>query len=254
MRQLTCLDCSADISDRGPQAKRCRPCVAERERGQSREAMRRKYRPKTGVLAKATCVDCRSQWMSSAPPSRVAERCSPCRLRFKAACQAERRSNRPVSAPRVDECDHCGIEYKPRHSRTRFCGKDCQRRARIASGAQAEQARRAWLKARFKMTPSEWDALLAAQGGRCAACGTTAPGGRANNWVIDHDHACCPSSVTCGECVRGLLCNRCNRAAGQMADNVVALRQLADYLELHHLERSLRGQTYTPTEKESTHA
>lgn len=251
MRQSTCLDCAVDISDRGPQAKRCRPCVAQRERWQAREAARRKYRPKVGVLAKAKCVDCGSEWMSSAPPDRVAKRCSPCRRKFKADYQARRRGNRPTSNPRVESCDHCGAEYHVRHSRARYCSPDCQRRARIASGAVAEQARRAWLKARFKMTPADWDALLAAQGSRCAACGTTEPGGRANNWVIDHDHACCPSSVTCGRCVRGLLCNRCNRAAGQMGDNVAALRDLADYLEFHHLQASLRGQ---PNPKEITHA
>lgn len=54
-------------------------------------------------------------------------------------------------------------------------------------------------------------ALLAMTGfetPRCCACGST------ERLHIDHDHRCCPSMKSCGNCVRGWLCSPCNTAEG----------------------------------------
>lgn len=50
--------------------------------------------------------------------------------------------------------------------------------------------------------------------------------------VVDHDHQCCPvDTMSCGACVRGLLCRACNVAAGQLRDNPGRARALANYLD-----------------------
>ena len=81
---------------------------------------------------------------------------------------------------------------------------------------------------RYGISHSERDQLLEAQGGVCAICGTDKPLGR--GWVIDHDHACCPGIKSCGKCIRGILCTKCNLMIGLASDNIETLRLAQEYL------------------------
>jgi len=60
---------------------------------------------------------------------------------------------------------------------------------------------------RLGLSLEDYDALLVAQGGGCAICGTTPKSRRLH---VDHDHKT-------GK-VRGLLCMRCNRALPTWVD------------------------------------
>lgn len=62
----------------------------------------------------------------------------------------------------------------------------------------------------------------------CKICGTT-PEGR--DLHIDHDHGCCPGNTSCGECVRGILCNGCNTAIGLFKGSIPAMKSAIKYLE-----------------------
>ena len=85
--------------------------------------------------------------------------------------------------------------------------------------------RRSWLK-RYDITPEQWDAMFARQGGRCAICSTAAPGGVANRLHVDHDH-------DTGE-VRGLLCHSCNKGIGHLGDDAERVYAAAIYLRDKH--------------------
>lgn len=74
----------------------------------------------------------------------------------------------------------------------------------------------------------EWFAAQRAKG--CAICGSLEPKGR-QDFAVDHDHGCCPNASSCGECVRGVLCNPCNMALGGFKDDPDLLRRAADYVE-----------------------
>lgn len=45
----------------------------------------------------------------------------------------------------------------------------------------------------------------------CDVCGQYTE----RNLHIDHDHSCCTGPVTCGKCVRGVVCNKCNQTIGK---------------------------------------
>lgn len=67
-------------------------------------------------------------------------------------------------------------------------------------------------------TPDLYYAMLTAQNGGCAVCGTTVPGGQ-GRFHVDHDHTCCPGTKSCGKCIRGLLCHNCNVGLGNFKDD-----------------------------------
>lgn len=82
---------------------------------------------------------------------------------------------------------------------------------------------------RYGLTPAGIDIMLAAQGGRCAICLSSNPGGAA--WAVDHDHSCCNTRKrSCGKCTRGLLCSRCNIAIGNMRDDPAIAQAALDYI------------------------
>lgn len=66
------------------------------------------------------------------------------------------------------------------------------------------------------LTADERDYLAELQGYRCAICG------RAGLPLeLDHDHRHCPDATGCRQCVRGLLCGRCNAGLGLIGDALI---------------------------------
>ncbi len=94
------------------------------------------------------------------------------------------------------------------------------------------------LKTRFGISAEEYDRRLSDQGGVCDICRRQPTDGR--KLAVDHDHACCPGEISCGNCVRALLCHYCNFALGAVGDDIAALSRMIDYLRKHreasHLE------------------
>ncbi|WJN63238.1 endonuclease [Streptomyces phage phiScoe45] len=88
--------------------------------------------------------------------------------------------------------------------------------------ANAERVKEHKLKSTYGLTPAEREAL----GHNCHICGA---GGV---MAIDHDHACCPGERSCGACVRGVLCRKCNLALGHFDDDITRLRAAINYLEV----------------------
>ena len=65
----------------------------------------------------------------------------------------------------------------------------------------------------YNLLDGKYEELVATQQGKCAICDKSQIDlKRALN--VDHDHNCCPGPKSCGKCIRGLLCNRCNMFLG----------------------------------------
>ena len=108
---------------------------------------------------------------------------------------------------------------------------------KMTAATRDAKVRRSYLWATYRMTPEDYDALLSAQGGCCAICRTDHPGVSSSKFrndnqrfSVDHDHSCCPGKMSCGSCVRGLLCRNCNVGIGSLRDDPQIITAALEYL------------------------
>jgi len=150
---------------------------------------------------------------------RVTKRCSACRQE-KSLADFHLRSASPDG--RQHRCKQCASELNRKYN-----------------SANSEARRETWrnyrrdsyLQRTYGISDERYTEMLELQGGVCKIC--LLPGeakGERRPLHVDHDHACCPSSRSCGSCVRGLLCQRCNKALGLLRDNTWSLQRAIDYL------------------------
>jgi len=114
------------------------------------------------------------------------------------------------------------------------CGSICKpcHNAKARSRYDYQTAREYYLLRNYGISQSGYDALFAAQGGKCAICNDP-PIPRAHGrkrtvttaFHTDHDHAT-------GK-VRALLCVRCNTVLGHLRDRPEVLLLMRDYLIKH---------------------
>ena len=81
------------------------------------------------------------------------------------------------------------------------------------------------LRAQYRLTPEQYNMLLAAQQGRCGnpGCDETPGPGPNTYWHLDHQH----DTVT----IRGFLCHGCNVSLGFLKENKARIAGLIQYLE-----------------------
>lgn len=115
------------------------------------------------------------------------------------------------------------IDNNNKGGRKNFC-KTCssarQKHNRQKSSSQVRARQRIYELRRYGLELQDYEALLVAQGGKCAICGLT---GGDKNLSVDHCH-------NSGH-VRGLLCQSCNTAIGLLQDNPELCQKASVYLE-----------------------
>lgn len=113
-------------------------------------------------------------------------------------------------------CEVCDNTFIPNSSMHKMCSDECLR----------TRGRHLRLALQYGLTPEAFEALLREQDGGCAICQTQG----AERWAVDHDHACCVGSKTCGKCVRGILCFPCNQALGLFRERPNVLARAISYV------------------------
>ena len=109
-----------------------------------------------------------------------------------------------------------------RHYECKECTK---KRIRASHKANPDAARDRHLRRNYGITLAEFNRMVLKQGSKCACCGTSEPGGKHNQWCVDHDH------IT--GAVRELLCKDCNIVLGLVEDSPEHLQRLTEYVIKH---------------------
>lgn len=123
-------------------------------------------------------------------PTGLSSRCRECTKRLK------RESTKRVKERDPDSFRARAVVYKHR-----YIDKNPERARRIEWATD--------LKRNFGITVEQYEEIFEVQGGVCAICNNPPTDKRL---AVDHDHNCCPGHrYSCGKCVRGLLCGRCNQ-------------------------------------------
>ncbi len=132
---------------------------------------------------------------------------------------------RPRLQGTVVTCDGCSIEYLFVASVSggwKYCD-ECVNLLKVYGYLASHNV------ARHGLTRLQYIRMLIAQDFSCKMCNVKF--GRTH---IDHDHKCCPK-WSCGKCVRGLLCAKCNVAAG-FYDDPALFEMYKKYIS-HLMER-----------------
>ena len=149
-----------------------------------------------------------TQWNKARGKRFVFARCKICRTAVEVARRMEKRDV-------INAAKKIAYAADPVHHRRWALANPERQRASVRSS---------WLKIQYGMTVDDYEARLKAQGGRCAICRSTVPGGLGKNrfFCVDHDHQTNE--------VRGLLCHSCNKGIGHLGDDPDRVYAAAVYL------------------------
>ena len=159
-------------------------------------------------------------------------------------------------------CTGCGVEYPLEHfskkgsgrsTRCKSCVAEYYRNyyhgseerksyVRKATKAHAEKHKIRDRAKKYGLSEEQLQEMINRYNGKCWIC-------LEEDWYsVDHDHSCCPTvrnleTAACGKCVRGLLCQGCNKAIGMLKDDPRIVKRMEQYLVAvyPHSDKVLKG-------------
>lgn len=165
--------------------------------------------------------------------------CTTCHNRKAVAAGKSHRQYKAKTGPRVITCRGLAgctsLINRYKHPRAYVCElcKTARVGERKPPAPQSKRRERNKVSARLKkynLTVEQYIEMLERQGWVCAICKKADETHNFTDLCIDHDHRCCRGAKSCGRCVRGLVCNKCNLALGYLDDDPQRAQALAEYL------------------------
>ena len=133
-----------------------------------------------------------------------------------------------VATAESKPCGRCGVvkafddffdNKRYKSGKASYC-KECHRG--YYKQRCPEKRRLEYVKAHYGLSPEEYYRLKTSANSTCQTCGTPEGDSKPTKLVVDHCHET-------GK-VRGMICDRCNRALGLVGDNIQTLSNLITYL------------------------
>ena len=140
--------------------------------------------------------------------------CKPCAAKYNKE-KVKRKLKRLYKDSKSRQCRSCEIIKRNDEMSVGYMCKSCTSHNAFVRS----------IGKKYNMTYEEYKALHTKQNHLCAICG------KKEKLCIDHDHNCCFGPSSCGKCIRGLVCFKCNVALGMVKDNPEVLKKMVLYLD-----------------------
>lgn len=85
--------------------------------------------------------------------------------------------------------------------------------------------KRSQLWTHYRLTIEQYQKMFDSQDGKCYICKEE------KKLVVDHDHNCCDGKLSCGKCVRALICHNCNTLVGFLERNDNLIDKVNQYIK-----------------------
>lgn len=205
-----------------PSKRRCQICVKcemNEETQKSNKQQARRTARYADLLTHKTCEHCAQTFVARSVNQKF------CGLQCRNLSLAEwRKSNRTALKAQI-KCTMCAQWFVRNSGSQKYCSPSCVDNAKKIGHLR-------WsLSARYAMSVDAFNEIVQRQGNACAICQESFANRKSIH--VDHAHSCCNSSVSCGRCVRGFLCRRCNQLLGMAEDRTDILTQAVEYLALY---------------------
>jgi hypothetical protein len=130
----------------------------------------------------------------------------------------------------IDDCS--GVHYARKMCRKHYARWQRNGHTDALIGTGKDNLREHMLRIKYVMTLKQFNER-AANG--CEICGDKPE----RALQVDHDHNCCNKSTTCGKCVRGVICNKCNAAVDKLENSLLRsdypiYKKIQQYLEAYN--------------------